>query len=166
MHFFSHTETLFAQLQYLLEQLTPAQYTEKLPALHGSTAGQHLRHIIEFFEELNKGYASGTINYDNRQREAVVEQDKTIATEKLLCILSSVKKENKVLFLEMCYDAEPSHTETIATNYYREWAYNIEHTVHHMALIKTGLFSFHNVQLPHNFGVAASTQRAHTACAR
>ena len=54
MHFFEHTKSLIHQLQGVLDQLQPDQYCQKLTVLHGSSVGQHVRHIIEFFEELEK----------------------------------------------------------------------------------------------------------------
>jgi hypothetical protein len=46
------------------------------------------------------------------------------------------------------------------TNYFRELTYNIEHAVHHMAIIKIGIREVANyVTLPADFGIAASTIR-------
>ena len=51
-------------------------------------------------------------------------------------------------------------TETtleIETNYERELLYNLEHSIHHQALIKVALLQLQSVEIPENFGVAQST---------
>ena len=46
------------------------------------------------------------------------------------------------------------------TNLQRELAYNLEHIVHHMALMRVGLKELlPSIIIPKNFGVADSTQR-------
>jgi hypothetical protein len=164
MQLFIHTESLFQQIRDFLYQLSREQYDQKLPVLYGSSVGQHVRHIIECFEELEKGYKTGTVNYDNRQRSLLLETDKDAAIESMDHILLSIDKPNKVLQLSAVYNIDASHTTIVDTNYYREWMHNIEHIVHHMALIKTGAQSFKDIQLSASFGIAVSTQRARTVC--
>jgi hypothetical protein len=49
---------------------------------------------------------------------------------------------------------------TIETNYFRELTYNIEHAVHHMAIMKIGIREVAGqVVIPTSFGVATSTIR-------
>lgn len=166
MHFFSYTQTLFHQLQLLLRQVTPAQYAQPLAVLHNSSIGQHLRHVIEFFEELEKGYESGTVNYDCRQRHLLSQTDPLHAAGRLSGIASTLNRPDKNLQLAVTYHLKEPENVLLATTYYREWVYNIEHTIHHMALIKAGVQTLENIVLPASFGMAVSTQRTQTACAR
>jgi uncharacterized damage-inducible protein DinB len=163
MPFLEHTLSLMQQLHLLLQQLEPARYSEPLPALQGSSIGAHLRHIIEFFEELDKGYHLGLVNYDARQRNSLLETDPALASERLLALPSLLQKEDRPLQLVLTYGQEAP--VTIATSYYREWAFAIEHTVHHMAQIKTGLSAEAIEALPQGFGIALSTQRMRGLCA-
>jgi hypothetical protein len=70
------------------------------------------------------------------------------------------------LVLEACYDDQSVESITISTNYYREIAYNLEHTIHHMALIRVGLNEVSGIQLPDDFGVASSTVKHRKQCAQ
>ena len=54
----------------------------------------------------------------------------------------------------------------IPSNYYREIAYNLEHTIHHMALIRVGINEVSSVVLPTEFGVAYSTIKFRQQCAQ
>jgi hypothetical protein len=54
----------------------------------------------------------------------------------------------------------------IKSNYYREIAYNLEHTIHHMALIRVGVNEVSLVQLPQEFGMAFSTIKHQQQCAQ
>ena len=46
------------------------------------------------------------------------------------------------------------------SSFYRELSYNIEHAIHHMALLKVAVKqTLTYISLPENFGVASSTIR-------
>ncbi|CAN0490192.1 unnamed protein product [Phaeothamnion confervicola] len=67
---------------------------------------------------------------------------------------------DKALKLEAAYDLDKEEFVTIETNYLRELVYNIEHAVHHMAIMKIGIReAAPYVKLTPDFGIAASTIR-------
>lgn len=149
-------ETLLLQISGMLDALTDEQYRRSLPVLSGASLGGHVRHVIEFFIELDRGYDTGDVNYDARSRDKAIEQHRDVALGQLRSIVGSLARENKALVLN-------NFTETtgfqVATNYERELVYNLEHTVHHMALLKIGLGALTALRLPDSFGVASSTIR-------
>lgn len=154
-------EAALMQIGEMLDGLTDAQYQRRLPVLSGASIGEHVRHVIEFFVELEKGYGTGVVNYDARRRDKSIEQHRDVAREKLRRILSNLSRENKVLLLL----SDPG--VRVTTNYERELIYNLEHTVHHMALLKIGIGAFTSFRLPEDFGVAGSTLRyRQSQCAR
>jgi hypothetical protein len=75
-------------------------------------------------------------------------------------------RDNKELVLEAAYDDNSTEIISITTNYYREIAYNLEHTIHHMALIRVGITEVSSIQLPDDFGVATSTVKFRKQCAQ
>jgi uncharacterized damage-inducible protein DinB len=150
------------QLADLVQQLKPADFSKASDALSKSTIGQHLRHTLEFFICFEEGFNKGIINYDKRAHDKLVESDKFIALATIKRIAAFVEdlNENKSLKLEVGYDLHSDDFITIDTNATRELVYNIEHAVHHMAIMKIGIREVASyVKLPADFGVAASTVR-------
>ena len=157
---------VFVQLNDSLGQLSAEEYTKPSEQLFNATIGQHVRHIIELFISLEKGYATGIVNYEKRKRELAIENDKEYARQLLSGIFRSIDRPDKTLLLEANYDEHTEETLLIGTNYYREIVYNLEHTVHHMALIRVGINEVSSIQVPQEFGVAASTIKHKRACAQ
>ena len=157
---------VFVQLSATLDQLSQEQYVQPCKTLFNATIGQHVRHIIELFQCLHNGYDSGKVNYENRKRDARIETDKTFAASLLPEIYKALSRENKSLELEACYDEHAAGSLHIATNFYREVAYNLEHTIHHMALIRVGITEVSTIELPEEFGVASSTIKYRQQCAQ
>jgi hypothetical protein len=159
-------KNVFIQLSEVLEQLNCTQYNCPSKMLSNATIGQHVRHIIELFICLENGYNRGTVNYDKRRRDVGIETDKNFAGSLLKSIYLNLEKPNKPLILEACFDELVTEPLTIETNYYREIAYNLEHTVHHMAMIRIAINEVSNIQLTHGFGVASSTLKYRELCAQ
>ena len=154
--------TILDQLSKIVRQLDEKEFTFPSVTLGHSTVGQHLRHTVEFFLCLEEGSKSGTVNYDKRLRDELIETDKFAALNAINRIYDFVKSqhEDHALLLEVGYDPCSEVCETIETNYFRELTYNIEHTVHHMAIMKIGLREVAPyVQIPSDFGIAISTIR-------
>jgi uncharacterized damage-inducible protein DinB len=149
-------------MEHVVGQISDDDFVKPSPLLGGVTIGQHLRHTIEFFQCLESGVKSGTINYDKRNHDNVIETDRLLALVTLERIKNFVThcQSDKSLSLEVGYDRHSEKTITVATNFHRELIYNIEHTVHHMALMKIGIRQVAPyVVVPQDFGVAASTLR-------
>jgi uncharacterized damage-inducible protein DinB len=148
------------QIKSVLDQLEDEDYHKPLPQLFDASIGQHVRHTLEFFDCLSN--KQNVINYDLRKRNYEIETFTQVATEKineLIKFLSNRPVDMPVLFVAN-FDTTEGEELQISSSFEREIAYNIEHAIHHMALIKIGL-QFLNVQidLPENFGVASSTVR-------
>jgi hypothetical protein len=155
---------LLEQIQFVLDGLSNEQFTQPVKALSQSTIGQHTRHILEFFIELNKGYSNGIVDYDKRVRSHAIESDKNYAIQVISDIIDNLDKADRELLLYVT-DID-DNVVPVFTNYYRELVYNQEHTVHHMALIRIGIHAICDMEIPAEFGVAASTLKYRKACAQ
>ncbi len=166
MHLKKIVAPVLLQLSETLDQISDDDYKLKCTLLNNGTIGAHTRHIIELFQCLFSGYQSGTVNYESRKRDINIESNKALATNLLQYISSNINLPDKQIKLEGIYSEEEKESWVIETNYYREALYNIEHAIHHMALIRIGINEISNIQLPDNFGVAASTMQYKRVCAQ
>lgn len=150
------------QLSGAVQQLTTREYSCPSETLSGSSIGQHLRHTLEFFICLEQGFGRGVINYDKRGHDKLIEADKETASfvmDRIRQFINS-QPEDRPLLLEVGYDLNSDECVPVQTNYFRELIYNIEHAVHHMAIMKIGIREVaDHVSIPADFGVAASTLR-------
>jgi len=159
-------QNVFVQLSASLELLSDGQYVYASKILSNATIGQHVRHIIEMFSCLEEGYEAGIVNYEKRKRDRKIETEKTFAVALLKKIYEGLDKQNKPLIMEAVYDEDSNELLPFDTNYYREVAYNLEHTIHHMALIKVGIQEVSDIEIPEGFGVASSTIKFRAVCAQ
>jgi hypothetical protein len=138
--------TYLDELINLLDQLDDESYSAKCEALSNSSIGEHTRHIIEMFKSLEHSYDSGILNYDSRKRNNQIQTETAFAKKLILEIKLNLRKES---------------------NYYRELLYNLEHCIHHQALIKVAVIQLeNNIVLNENFGVARSTIQYRNQCAQ
>ncbi|MGL2967331.1 DinB family protein [Flavobacterium sp. XGLA_31] len=151
------------ELTDMLVQLSDADYCYPCPDLSNATIGAHTRHIIELFQCLVQQYAGGVVNYDSRQRDFRVQTDRIFAQKSISAVLKTLDKPNKDLQLQQEIDGEAL---CIATNYHRELLYNLEHCIHHQALIKVAILQLQTVEVDENFGVARSTIEYRKQCAQ
>ncbi|MCU0418532.1 MAG: DinB family protein [Cyclobacteriaceae bacterium] len=149
-------------MAHVVNQISDADFVKPARSLGSSSIGQHLRHTLEFFTCLEHGLTAGVVNYDKRGHDRVIEQDRVLAREVIdrIRVFVTTPRHDQHLQLEVAYLADSEVPVTIATNYLRELTYNIEHAVHHMAIMKIGLREVAPyIHVPLDFGVAVSTLR-------
>lgn len=151
------------ELVDLLNQLSEKEYSKSCFELSGASIGEHTRHIVEMFQCLNKNYDLGIVNYDKRERNVLIQTNIDFAVQMILNVKNNIQKENKELELQQMIDGTAIK---INSNYHRELLYNLEHCIHHQALIKVAILKFENVIVDENFGVARSTLEYRNQCAQ
>jgi len=155
---------IIRQLHEAVEIISDDHFKKPVEVLGNSTIGQHCRHIIEFFECLEAGALSGTVNYDQRKRSLELETCRQITLDRLLQTESFISSlnENINIQLESGFNPQVDEQIVIPSTLLRELAFTIDHAVHHMALIKAGLrYILPDQKLDAGFGVAFSTLLHH-----
>jgi len=151
------------ELSALVSQLSDDDYCCPCHDLSNATIGEHTRHIIEMFQCLENQYTNGVVNYDNRKRDYLIQTNTAFAKDCIDTILNQVDKPNKNLQLQQIVDGEEL---LIDSNYQRELLYNLEHCIHHQALIKVAILQSNTVGVDADFGVARSTIEYRKQCAQ
>jgi uncharacterized damage-inducible protein DinB len=153
------------QGELLLNALSNEEYRRKLPSVFGSAVGEHYRHCLDHFQSLLQGLDADEINYDHRQRNPRIENDRDFAlteTHRIRSAFASISApfldcpinvRSKVNYER---DAAPSIGSTVG----RELMYAVAHAIHHFALIAV-MCRMLDVAVPVGFGVAPSTLNYH-----
>lgn len=150
-------KNILGQLKNVLLQMDREAYKKPLKVLNNSTIGQHVRHIIEFYSCLYLGIEENMIDYDARQRDLQIETDLNYSLEALdeICFKLESDFDDSNLLLNANFGHEAI---IVQTTFQRELTYLIEHTIHHLAIIRIAISdAMPHIQLPLNFGVAFST---------
>ena len=149
------------ELNHLLEQLSEADYSNPCLELSNATIGEHIRHIIEMFQCLENQYDNGIINYDMRERNVLIQTNPGYALQVVKQIQNQLGRPDKKIVLQQLIDGEEIRIES---NYFRELLYNLEHCIHHQALIKVAVLRHEALIIDENFGVAPSTLAYRKQC--
>ncbi len=160
MNLIIENNELLDDVKTLIQSLTDEEYNQQLSLLSGANLGQHFRHLIEFYIEIQNGFKQNEVSYDKRKRDINIETNRTYAInsiEKVQAFLNAVKENTPIDFIAD-YSTQKNKDEKITSSLYRELAYVLEHTIHHLAIIKIGLISL-GKEVSENLGVAPSTVR-------
>jgi hypothetical protein len=131
---------------------------ERKPA---SSLGAHYRHVLDHFLCLAEGIRTGQVNYDQRRRNAQVENSVVCArlvTKDLIDELAGLSPEILELECAVIYSVGygNNEAEAVKSNLAREVMFCVGHAIHHFAILRL-LCAGVGVKLPYEFGVAPST---------
>ena len=153
--------TAVQQINQVIARLEPPMYHQPLPEFNGSSLGQHFRHILEFFQCLEDGVQSGTVDYAARNRNPVYETNPEIASAAFEAFTHALPKFDLAqpvqVRAEFGSDTRPCYNSTVG----RELLFVYDHAVHHLAIIKIGLTChFAHISVDKDLGVSPSTVKA------
>lgn len=154
-------KNILSQLKYLVDNLNDAEYSTPIKLLSNASIGNHVRHILEFYMCMMDGFSTGVVNYDKRSRNPQLESSPVYATSRILILNRFIDGVTNIdIDLKFDLDLENQKIRIVHTNIDRELYSLLDHTTHHMALIKIGLSQVAPaIKLPRGFGVAVSTLR-------
>lgn len=144
----------------LLEKLDDRLYAETngLPVQSG--VGVHLRHCIDFYECFLRGAKTRRVNYNERERETLVETDRNFAITKLQIIISELESltiEDDVSLLVCVENGDADNPSSwCQSSFSRELQFLLSHTTHHYALIAL-LLKLRGHEVDKEFGITPST---------
>lgn len=159
--------TILLQIANLVMQIDEQHYSEQLPLLNNNTVAKHIRHILELYVQLLLGIEFSEINYDKRERNLLIEHNKTYTLDfinQLIEKINGVQNDSKEININSLIDSEEI---LVKSSVEREFVYNIEHAIHHMAILQIACkHYFGYINLDKNFGIAYSTIQYNNTCAQ
>ncbi|MBU2923451.1 DinB family protein [Colwellia sp. 4_MG-2023] len=152
---------IIEQAQSYLNQVSQEDYTAIISPNFISSAGSHIRHIIDHYLALMSGLHNNEIDYDKRGRGSSVELHPTLAIDKLNEISDWIKslserQLNTLLPLKTEVSMTSKNVQTVQTSIARELVFVGSHAVHHYAMIAQISFA-QTKALPQTFGLAPAT---------
>jgi len=157
------------QIKSLTTNICDKHYQKPCQQLFSTSVGQHIRHALEFYTCLFNGLDDGIVNYDERQRQFELEnytESVNALIDKIEAKLNAIN-DNKMLKIKANYTEESEEDVCMQSSLYRELGFCLEHSIHHLALVKTGLKELNCLDLiDKNFGIAPSTLRHQKQCAQ
>jgi uncharacterized damage-inducible protein DinB len=143
----------------LLAGLSADAYARRTPVCFNSSAGGHLRHVVEHYLSFLQGTETGEIDYEARARDPLIENDPRYAAAQLEAIggrLERLAADREVRVRAECAPADV--TTWGGSSVVRELEFLLSHTVHHYALIGV-ICRLGGHTPPKDFGMAPSTLR-------
>lgn len=162
MNFQDHKSALL-EIKNICLIVSDEIYAKPLDILTGSSIGQHIRHIIEFYHCLLSQANKSVINYDLRKRNSLIEKSGLSSAQFIDQILDQFEEldskcDQQSLQFENCLYKSKGKKHRILTSFARELAYCLDHCIHHQYFIKIGLHSVDQKHILHDeFGIAPST---------
>lgn len=149
------------QGERLLTGIDDDAYTRKIPAAFNAAIGGHYRHCLDHFRSLLDAATTGDLNYDLRERDKLIENDRFAALNATRELRDHWQRltdihPGRALNVTSKTSYAASGSQTAASTIGREIMYVVAHAVHHYALIGI-MLALMNLKLPAGFGIAPST---------
>lgn len=149
------------QIMSVLEQLTDSQYHLSLDIFNGSTVGEHVRHIFDFYNCICFCSDGVDIDYNCRERNPLIESERKTAIASFSQLVNEISRFEDTKVVNVITDFSTDESEerpVVLSSIGRELMYAYDHAVHHLAIIKMGIKSaFPEIVLNDHIGIAPST---------
>ena len=131
------TQFNIVTLNNLAKLISPLDkiYSHKNSHLINETIGKHVRHIIDFYLCFINGIKIKFIDYDKRERNTKVENDKEYAIKTISSIVDQLN--NNYLNTPITINLNLSITKSsLNSSIERELMYIVDHAIHHGHIIQ------------------------------
>lgn len=160
----SAVTSLIKELERAIDLVHKLDVDQYALAMDGeSSIGAHIRHNLEFVNELLNGIAARRVDYNARKRDVRIEIDRrhaieqlSFACDRLHCLTIGVLASLVMVRSEV--DEEIWHASSVS----REIEFLHSHTIHHYAVVARRI-SEAGSRTDSTFGVAPSTLRYRAA---
>jgi hypothetical protein len=164
-HLIDDNLAFLQQARDLVQRLSSQTFGRSGPAVHGSSVGAHLRHILDHYASLLAGWPARRIDYDARERDARTEIDREAALLRISEIMEKLAAlrtaEDDTVMVKMdCGENTDPESWWVSSTLRREYQYLVSHTIHHFAIIRF-ILAAQGIDPGPTFGVAPSTLRHH-----
>jgi hypothetical protein len=152
---------ILAQGKSYLKTVSKTDYITIMSPNFISSAGSHMRHIIDHYLAIMSGIEQNLINYDTRLRGSQLENSPTLAIEMLTKIANwlqelSTNELNKTITLTTEVSVRSKNVQKVQTSVARELVFAGSHAVHHYAMIAQ-IANMQKTNLAQSFGLAPAT---------
>ncbi|WP_426369391.1 DinB family protein [Pseudocolwellia sp. HL-MZ7] len=152
---------ILEQARLYLRSITQEEYVEIISPNFISSAGSHIRHIIDHYQSVISGIESGVIDYDLRLRGSKVEENPQLALNKFDEIeawMSNLTHSdlNQTISLSTEVSTSTKELQIVQTSLARELIFVGSHAVHHYAMITQITFA-QTTTANTSFGIAPAT---------
>lgn len=149
------------QAKQFLSEISVSDYSTPQMPHFSSSAGAHMRHVLDHYLAIKLAADSGLVDYNKRNRFSEVESDPKAASaqwqdiETWLIEVSEKINDHKVeVVSEIC--AVDQLSIQVPSTLARELVFVLGHAVHHFSLLAV-IRSLQGKSCPENFGLAPST---------
>jgi hypothetical protein len=154
----SAMDEVLEQGEALLAGLTDAQYAD---AAGGASVGAHYRHSLEHFKILFEAVHGGTVDYDRRERDRDLENDRSVALRVTHDLRQAARffsglPAGRAIEVHYKISYVAPGACAAASTVGREVMYAVSHAIHHYALIGA-VCRGSGLPVPADFGMAPST---------
>ncbi|WP_077339067.1 hypothetical protein [Pseudocolwellia agarivorans] len=152
---------ILEQGRLYLNSVTQEDYVEIISPNFISSAGSHIRHIIDHYQSVITGMETDLIDYDLRLRGSKVEENPQLAINKLDEIAAWMKSLtssdlNRTIPLSTEVSTSNKEVQVVQTSVARELIFAGSHAVHHYAMITQITFA-QTTTANTAFGIAPAT---------
>jgi hypothetical protein len=152
---------IIEQGRLYLKSVTCEEYVEIISPNFISSAGSHIRHIIDHYQSIVTGLDTGIIDYDLRLRGSKIEENPQLAIEKLDELAHWIKnlsndELNRSISLSTEVSTSCKEVCVVQTSVARELIFAGSHAVHHYAMIAQITFA-QSAKTNTTFGLAPAT---------